>query len=129
MGPPFTKLSIYCLQHRLEAPSAETIGLLRCHRLLEVAAKLENVAGVVKLGENGWEAGQVVEGSDRDDLMVLVERLEAELLEDIESSEEEPEWEASPQVIIPFPVESWFCLLLPLDDKFCDRRNNRPRGF
>ena len=129
MDPPFTKLLIYCLQHRLEAPSAETIGLLRCHRLLEVAAKLENVAGVVKLGENGWEAGQVVEGSDRDDLMVLVERLEAELLEDIESSEEEPEWEASPQVIFPFPFESWFCLLLPLDYKFCDRRNNRPRGF
>ena len=129
MGPPFRKLSIYWLQLRLEAPSAETIGLLRCHRLLEVAAKLENVAGVVKLGENGWEAGQVVEGSDRDDLMLLVERLEAELLEDIESSEEEPEWEASPQVIFPFPVESWCCLLLPLDDKFCDRRNNRPRGF
>ena len=50
---------------RLETPSAETIGLLRCQRLLEVAAKLEAVAGVVKLGESGqWEAGQVVEGSD-----------------------------------------------------------------
>ena len=91
--------------------------MLRCHRLLEVAAKLETVAGVVKLGEDGqWEAGQVVEGNDADaaagadavgqvmestggdDLMMLVERLEAELLEDIDSSEEEPEWEASPQV-------------------------------
>ena len=92
--------------------------MLRCQRLLEVAAKLETVAGVVKLGEDGqWEAGQVVEGSDADgaaagadavgqvmestdgdDLMMLVERLEAELLEDIDSSEEEPEWEASPQV-------------------------------
>ena len=102
----------------MEAPSSETIGLLRCQRLLEVAAKLETVAGVVKLGEDGqWEAGQVVEGSDADgaaagadavgqvmestdgdDLMMLVERLEAELLEDIDSSEEEPEWEASPQV-------------------------------
>ena len=51
--------------HRLEAASAETIGLLRCQRLLEVAAKLEAVAGVVKLAENGqWEAGQVVDGSD-----------------------------------------------------------------
>ena len=28
------------------------------------------------------------------------ERLEAELLEDIDSSEEEPEWEASPQVVV-----------------------------
>ena len=105
------------LWHRLEAPSSETIGLLRCQRLLEVAAKLETVAGVVKLGDDGqWEAGQVVKGSDDDaetgadavgqvmestdgdDLMMLVERLEAELLEDIDSSEEEPEWEASPQV-------------------------------
>jgi len=83
---------------RLEAPSSETIGLLRCQRLLEVAAKLETVAGVVKLGEDGqWEAGQVMESTDGDDLMMLVERLEAELLEDIDSSEEEPEWEASPQ--------------------------------
>ena len=94
--------------------------MLRCQRLLEVAAKLETVAGVVKLGDDGqWEAGQVVKGSDDDagdagagadavgqvmestdgdDLMMLVERLEAELLEDIDSSEEEPEWEASPQV-------------------------------
>ena len=40
----------------------------------------------------------MVEGSGGDDLMELVERLEAELLEDIDSSEEEPEWEASPQV-------------------------------
>ena len=86
--------------------------MLRCHRLLEVAAKLENVAGVVKLGEHGWEAGQVVEGSDRDDLMLLVERLEAELLEDIESSEEEPEWEASPQVQILFPAAPEFCKIL-----------------
>ena len=100
--------------------------MLRCQRLLEVAAKLEAVAGVVKLGENGqWETGQVVRGSDGDDLklsddnadyaigqvmesadgddlMMLVERLEAELLEDIDSSEEEPEWEASPQVTILF---------------------------
>ena len=98
--------------------------MLRCQRLLEVAAKLEAGAGVVKLGENGqWEAGQVVRGSDGDDLsddnadyaigqvmesadgddlMMLVERLEAELLEDIDSSEEEPEWEASPQVTILF---------------------------
>jgi len=83
---------------RLDAPSSETIGLLRCHRLLEVAAKLEAVAGVVKLGDDGtWQGGQVVEGSGGDDLMELVERLEAELLEDIDSSEEEPEWEASPQ--------------------------------
>ena len=38
--------------------------------MLEVAAKLEAVAGVVKLAESGqWEAGQVVEGSD--DLMIL----------------------------------------------------------
>ena len=69
--------------------------------MLEVAAKLEAVAGVVKLGDDGtWQAGQVVEGSGGDDLMELVERLEAELLEDIDSSEEEPEWEASPQVVV-----------------------------
>ena len=117
---------------RLEAPSAETIGLLRCQRLLEVAAKLETATGVVKLAESGqWEAGQVVEGrddlmnddaddagqvmesADGDDLMMLVERLEAELLEDIDSSEEEPEWEASPQVTIRFITE--FCSLpLPI---------------
>lgn len=42
----------------------------------------------------------MVEGSGGDDLMELVERLEAELLEDIDSSEEEPEWEASPQVVV-----------------------------
>ena len=106
--------------------------MLRCQRLLEVAAKLETVAGVVKLGEDGqWEAGQVVEGSDADgaaagadavgqvmestdgdDLMMLVERLEAELLEDIDSSEEEPEWEASPQVQILFPAAPEFCKIL-----------------
>ena len=59
------------LWHRLEAPSSETIGLLRCQRLLEVAAKLETVAGVVKLGDDGqWEAGQVVKGSDDDPTVV-----------------------------------------------------------
>ena len=102
-----------CLLYRLEAPSAETIGLLRCQRLLEVAAKLEAAAGVVKLGEDGqWEAGEVKEGADGDDLMMLVERLEAELLEDIDSSEEEPEWEASPQVQILFPAAPEFCKIL-----------------
>ena len=126
----------------MEAPSAETIGLLRCNRLLEVAAKLEAVAGLVKLGEGGqWEAGKVVdvcdyagdvhaddanfndqamESPEGDDLMALVERLEAELLEDIDSSEEEPEWEASPQVVN----------LLPSDgDCAFNRRSSRPKGF
>ena len=50
-----------------------------------------------------------MESADGDDLMMLVERLEAELLEDIDSSEEEPEWEASPQVNILFTIE--FCSL------------------
>ena len=99
----YSFLQYYYHQCRLEAPSAETIGLLRCQRLLEVASKLEAASGVVKLGEDGqWEAGEVLKkegGADGDDdLMMLVERLEAELLEDIDSSEEEPEWEASPQV-------------------------------
>ena len=117
---------------RLEAPSAETIGLLRCQRLLEVASKLEAASGVVKLGEDGqWEAGEVLKegGADGDDdLMMLVERLEAELLEDIDSSEEEPEWEASPQVQILFPFAR-ACTISSNPDSSYDRRSNRRRAF
>ena len=54
------------------------------------------------MSDDADDAGQVMESADGDDLMMLVERLEAELLEDIDSSEEEPEWEASPQVTIRF---------------------------
>ena len=54
------------------------------------------------MGDDADDAGQVMESANGDDLMMLVERLEAELLEDIDSSEEEPEWESSPQVAILF---------------------------
>ena len=57
------------------------------------------------MSDDADDAGQVMESADGDDLMMLVERLEAELLEDIDSSEEEPEWEASPQVTIRFITE------------------------
>ena len=56
------------------------------------------------MSDDADDAGQVMESADGDDLMMLVERLEAELLEDIDSSEEEPEWEASPQVDILFTI-------------------------
>ena len=61
MGLYYSFLNITIILCRLEAPSAEIIGLLRCQRLLEVAAKLETASGVVKLGEDGqWEAGEVL---------------------------------------------------------------------
>jgi len=76
------------------AASPAALARLRCHRLLGVAGRLAAL-GVVRRGAAGWEAGEVV-GGEGEELGRLVERMEADLLEDIVSSEEEPEWEASP---------------------------------